>query len=130
MSKWLYNLKNEEVWTHNNGEIYDTREECIKVAKEEAKMEGKDIFYIGIATPYERPVVDVEDILLNLEMKASEELPWETANDLYKTDEKALKDLENRIEKVFDEWLKENNINPSDSYVIIDIEECDCYDNR
>lgn len=127
MSKYAYNLNHDEIWSYNDGELYETREDCIDIANKEAKKLGLDVFYIGIANPYKRPAIDVEDVLENLEMNASEELPWEIASEMYKTDARELKDLQNRFEKVFDEWLKENNINPSDSYVIKDIEEINCY---
>ena len=122
MDKWVYNLSDNEVWIDCE-EMYDSREECILDAIDRCLEENINSFYIGKAIPYQRPKIDVEGILWDLEERASQVLPYEIAEEMYSTNKKALNDLENRFEKVFDEWCKENNINPSDSFIVVDKEE-------
>lgn len=122
MDKWVYNLSDNEVWIDCE-EMYNSREECISDAIDRCLEENINSFYIGKAIPYQRPKIDVVSVIYDLEEMASQQLPYEIAEEMYSTDQKALNDLEDRFEKVFDEWCKENNINPSNSFIITDKEE-------
>lgn len=104
MYTWEWN-RDTEIW---NNDEYDTLEECIKAAKEEAKLDKhKTVVYIGECVPY-APKADCTDVLDRMQEQAEETCgeageDWE-AYDWHKKDE--LEELDRTITTAACDWMK------------------------
>ena len=105
--KWSYKLEEYEQDECVN-DVFDTKEEAIKEAKE---FKSEQI-YIGAAIQDAIPVIDVDDVIDNI-MNDMYEAYGEVAKG-YLDDVKReqVKDLEKKLNVVLQEWLKDSNLEP------------------
>lgn len=104
---WTWKYSEREIW---NQEVFETREEAINDAKLYARNEGLGEFLIGRARLDSIPMIDADYLLEILEEQYQEEAGM-CAGD-YILFDKPTGGLEERLNKVFLEWCKENNIKP------------------
>lgn len=111
MNKYSWNFnEHEEVW-HNS---CPTIEDCIEEAKWEKEDRGltQNHVFIGEVEPY-IPSIDVEDVIDNLGEAAYQECGECSEGWLDGLKKEQKKILEERLNKVFNDWLVETNNSPT-----------------
>lgn len=100
---WTYELnKNSDIF---RGGVYETKEECIKDANEEAVEDGKNEFLIG-ETFEPDTSIDTEYLLEIVGDRAYDDV-GEVAEDYLRNVKKEdLKELDQELNEVFDKWKK------------------------
>lgn len=112
--QWMFNSTDDGIW--GSSDYFDTKEDAIEAGKEYYAHDEKsyDAFYVGQifpCTPYLS--VDASRILEDISLNVYEEI-GEVAED-YLMDVKPEHEqiLEERLNKVLKEWLKEFEYEPS-----------------
>lgn len=110
MNKYFWNFdEHDEVW-RNSG---DTIEECISEAKweKEYREMAEDYVYIGEIEAHE-PEIDIEYLIDNIQEQAYEECGESCEGWLDGLKKEDMKKLEERLNKVFADWLEETKNQP------------------
>lgn len=111
MSEWTYEVNvNNDIW---RGDLVNSREEAIEKGMREAKEEGFKNFKIGTAVKPLELDLDVEFLLERIaESYADEygEIAEDYLSDVSREDQI---ELEQKLNKVFYEWIKEKGYTPS-----------------
>lgn len=110
--KWTFDEDNGcGIWRANG--CFDTKEQAIEAAKEYAIKEGLSSFRIGQCFEVEAVGVDVDFILDNIADNMQSEV-GEAAEDYLQYVDKADKEeLEEKLNEVLFEWMKEHKYEPS-----------------
>jgi len=113
MSKeiWTYTLDmNTDTW---NGGLFNSKEEAIKEAVEEAKYNNDKQFKVGLCEEVFNYGIDVDDLLERISDNVYEEV-GEVAEDYLDDVTKEHRDeLEDNLNKVFREWQEKYKYKPS-----------------
>jgi hypothetical protein len=125
-NKWIYNFGDEETWY--SSEEFNTKEEAIsgaiKYAKEEYEPTGCITFYVGQTEDYilklgtESLIEQILDNAYGTIGSVAED--WLDYKELEKNGSLAI--LDERLNRVFDEWMTETNNQPN-FYEVVNIEE-------
>lgn len=115
--KWVFSHYDE---IFNSGEFYDTKEEAIEAGKE--MYTPTPTFYVGQVQDISFSIgVNVDNILEEVEQDVYDEVGEVATDYLNGVTHSAKSDLENRLNAVFDEWMKEHNLYPT-FFKVINIE--------
>lgn len=111
--KWMCEFHDEEWWS--DCEEFDTKEEAIKYGKEVSKDDDLSGFWVGQCVPYKISdsfieYVDVTEKLSENVYDNIGEAAYEYLNDVK---EEHLKILNNKLQKVLIDWLKEYKYEPN-----------------
>lgn len=129
--KWLINLREDDIW--NDNYEFNSKEEAITYGKENfhaiVEEETGEIFnhnlhyenfYVGKVERF-APSVDTDRVLEDISENAYDELGEVAEEYLYIVNKEEFKLLENKLNKVLNEWLDETNNHPT-FYNVVDIE--------
>ncbi|MCU9808138.1 hypothetical protein LEQ06_08120 [Paraclostridium sp. AKS46] len=119
-NKWVYNVDGSEIWTSG---FYESKEDCIFEAIEEALDKGVPGFSIGIAESVGCLAIDGQDIIERLQEDMHELVGEVSETYLEEATKDDIEDLGNRLTKVFYDWCKENKIDNGESYYTLGHEE-------
>lgn len=124
--KWMYNYSDDGIWS--NSDYYDIKEDAIKNGNEEFVGEY-DRFYVGQIKSARNDVhVFADRILENISEDMYEEV-GEVAEDYLRDVKQEHEDILNeRLNKVVMEWMKEFNYEPS-FFKIANVEKVDLNKN-
>jgi len=115
-TKWSWNDTNGSLW---DNELFDTKQEAVRSGESES---DSNAFFIGQCKLVNPVGVDIDDILENVSLNTTEEMCDGVGEDyLADVDKLHKKELENEINKVLFNWMKEYNYEP-DFYTIEKIE--------
>lgn len=118
--KWTYRLENDEqgVWMHDT---YKTKDEAIKKGIEQAKECNAKEISIGKTVQDVLPNIDADDVISDIQDNMYDAYGdfAEDYLDYVKTEE--IKELDNKLNAVLQEWLENNNLEPN-FYHIIEVE--------
>lgn len=119
MNKWVYEVDlDTDVW---RSEFYKTREEAVSKGNSEAIKDKRELFRVGIAKLCENCGVDAIKVIEDMQT-AMDDAMGEVAEDyLEDVTNEHLLELEEQLSKVFCEWEKKHNYEPT-FYEITDIE--------
>lgn len=118
---WEYS-DNNDTWTKGT---FDTKEECIAEAMAEIKANDEEEilngFYLGRCETVGLPTIDADSLLEQLSNDVYDEV-GEVAED-YLTDVpvEAINELEESLNKVFEEWADKHKMHPT-FYKVTDIQ--------
>jgi len=114
--KWTFNSVDEGLWSND---VYDTKEEAIAAAK----RDGLSIFFVGRIELMSLPQLNIaEEIIERLTEHAFEECGEAAENWICDADLNDIQQLDDAINDVIKEWLKDNALMP-DFYKLTNIEE-------
>lgn len=111
IDKWMYNLNGGELWM---GDEFNTKEEAIKMAKEEINKEGLEIdsFEIGQIVEVQVCGLDVDFILENVAENTTSECGEVGDDYLYEVTKEDKSELEDKLNEVFFKWIKDKGYEP------------------
>lgn len=119
--KWIVNLRDDDVW--DGSEWFHSKEEAIKFGKEEFSSFSNGetgFFYVGQIESYV-PSISADRILEDISEDAYSEVGEPAENYLVGVKIEQVKLLEERLNQVLHEWLKETNNQPN-FFKVINVE--------
>lgn len=108
--QWTWSFEEDSLWYND---AFDTKEEAITDGKECAKDEEKDCIYIGQIKLVGLPVIDAETILEQLGEQVYDEVGEVAEDYLINVPKEAVQELEEALNKVFEEWATKHKQYPS-----------------
>jgi len=113
--KWMYNLDGGDIWY---GEEFDTKEEAIKIGREESE---DDTFRIGQIKEVKPSGVDVDYILENVAENTTDDVGEIGEDYLCDVTKEDRVELEEKLNVVLFTWMKKYGYEPT--FFLIDNEE-------
>lgn len=100
----------EEQWS--GAAFYDTREEAIANAETMCRLKEGDVYFVGQAERVCVPDIDADDVLERAHLQVYD-LVGEAAEDCFAPSEEDKKELEERLNRVWLEWVAEKKMDPT-----------------
>lgn len=122
MDKWMYQFGESEIW---RGEDFDSKEEAIKAALEEIKEDETlkySNLYVGQKESVSVAGIDIDLLLENVAENTTCEVGEVGEDFLMYVSKEEQEELEEKLNKVFLEWVEKYKYNP-DFFKIVNIEE-------
>lgn len=113
MNNWTVDLSqtDNEIWYEETE--CDTREDAIEEGMEIARKEGLKSFRIGQKIPVGVPTIDVESILENAYDQVYDEVEESAEGFLDDVTCEQQKELEDKLNEVFYNWVKKHKFEPT-----------------
>lgn len=109
--KWMYEYCGAERWSISDE--YDTKEDAIRAGKEWAESEALDSFEVGKCVDPTIPGIDGDRIIEDV-TEAMYDVVGEVSEDwLQKVKREDVASLEEKLNKVFRQWLKDTGNMPT-----------------
>ncbi|EMJ5875660.1 hypothetical protein KWU03_14965 [Clostridioides difficile] len=117
---WLYSWDDE----YFASDEFESKEEAIEAAKKELKMFGhlEENVYIGKREDVSLPGVDTEDVLERVQELIDNEFDEYGEDWITRIKDEDRKILDDRLNKVFENWINEFGYKPT-WFKVVDVEE-------
>jgi hypothetical protein len=106
---WCIALHDDE---HFGSDSYKTKEEAIAAGIEQAKEEGLECFWVGLATLATLPTISASDLLENLGESMYDDYGECSEDYLAHVEEKHEEELEEQLNAVFQAWSEKYDYTP------------------
>lgn len=111
MNRWTYETYvGSDIW---RGDICESKEEAIKLARKEATEEGRKTFKIGIVEDVDNFGIDVDSVIENIQETMYDEMGEVAEDYLDDVTTEQLSELEEQLNDVFYAWQERYNHKPT-----------------